>query len=101
VTPTHAEVLAAIDKARDIGHSRDCEAARFHPGSCDCEHHERGSHCDDLRATAERHAQQKWATDPDGPGYCDTCVSPISGTVMWPCADAQQVIDRLTSWGVV
>ena len=93
MTPTHEQVLAAIDKARDIGHSRDCDDYR--KGSdqgCDCEFWERDTHCDDLRDTAERHV-------PDDLGgltiECLCCVEP------WPCPDYRQVIDRLTAWGAL
>jgi hypothetical protein len=54
----------------------------------------KSAHCDDLRATAERHA-------PAGFGWCMTCETPESGEASWPCPDYQQVIDRLTAWGAL
>jgi hypothetical protein len=78
---THEEVLAAIDKAH-------AEYAVWW----------RRDHCDDLRATAERHAP---FTDAIGMENCQY-ESYITGDYMpWPCPDFQQVIDRLTKWGVL
>ena len=75
MTPTHTEVLAAIDKARA---DDDTVAGYWH-----------NPHCDDLRATAERHKFY-----PEGTA-CWACL------LLWPCPDYQQVIDRLTAWGVL
>jgi len=100
VTPTHSEVLAAIDKARltdVVGHLL----------------HRRAGlqvHCDDLRAIAERHAPgPRWKGSEQV--HCIFCAcrchshsgiycnQPFDGE--WPCPDYQQVIDRLTGWGVL
>ena len=88
MTPTHEQVLAAIDKVRQREESR--------------EYYYEGAlvdivvaHCYDLRATAERHA-------PFG-DWCDHCSQSTVGgrDEPWPCPDYQQVIDRLTGWGVL
>lgn len=76
-TPTHDEVLATIDKARTwpgFGSKRD-----------------RKAHCDDLRATTERHAPH--------PLWPESCGA--HSNTPWPCPDYRQVIDRLTGWGVL
>jgi hypothetical protein len=84
VTPTHADVLAAIDAARPKylaslpGWAGRVEAAN--------------AHCDDLRATAERHAPD----ESDDDRYMTPCR--MDGD-FWPCPDYRQVIDRLTTWG--
>jgi hypothetical protein len=77
--PTHEQVLAAIDKAREDDDIEFCGNAR-------------NAHCDDLRATAERHQPIY--------GLCRHCYTE-NKTALWPCPDAQQVIDRLTAWGVL
>jgi len=80
--PTHAEVLAAIDKAA-------------HPGW------QRREHCDDLRATAERHAPVFIVNvDPPVP-ECRHDWARGTDRFQWPCEDYQQVVDRLTAWGVL
>jgi hypothetical protein len=81
VTPDHATVLAAIDKAREVLEP-DVVAHRY----------PRAQHLDDLRATAERHAPEQ--------GMCYRCNGYANRTT-WPCPDYQQVVDRLTSWGVL
>jgi hypothetical protein len=79
-TPTHATVLAAIDKAR-MNPEWHGDALRT-----------RNAHLDDLRATAERHQPAfDIATRP----VCPRCKQPA------PCPDYQQVIDRLQGWGVL
>jgi len=96
VTPTHAEVLAAIDKAQ-----RDSPTLREDGYLSSV------SHCDDMRATAERHAPEK---DDYGVESCRICLDgegaqPWEAAVnvgsWWPCAEVRQVIDRLTGWGVL
>ena len=86
MNPDHDTVLAAIEKARDIGHSNDCwwhTTLTDYP--CACEQAERTAHCDDLLAIAELHeACRNGGLD----GW-------------WPCPEYQQVIDRLTAWGVL
>jgi hypothetical protein len=96
VTPhsaDHATVLAAIDKARITAWTPVPQG--------------RNAHCDDLRATAERHAPEK---DDYGVESCRICLDgegaqPWEAAVnvgsWWPCADARQVIERLTGWGVL
>ena len=88
VNPTHADVLAAIDNAQEH------EYRIFGGGLLSSQVN---AHCDDLRATAERHTNDRSAcfvcTDRDGLGN--------SMRVLWPCPDYQQVVDRLTGWGVL
>ena len=80
--PTHADVLAVIDKAY-------AEYAVWW----------RRDHCDDLRATAERHADTGIPyTEPNGGATVTDC---YHCGLYWPCPDYQQVIDRLTAWGVL
>jgi hypothetical protein len=91
---THADVLAAIDKALadpllergegDVGWSYDWAE-------------ERNAHCDDLRATAERHATAFEYRRPDIKRV-PHCTEDAKD---WPCPEMQQVIDRLTGWGVL
>ena len=77
---THDTVLAAIEKARRSHEGADgtpLEVLEVVVG--------RDDHCDDLLAIAERHeACRNGGLD----GW-------------WPCPDYQQVIDRLTAWGVL
>jgi hypothetical protein len=92
MTPTHAEVLAAIDKARPpLETSNFTNAPAFHA---------RNAHCDDLRATAERHTPGRgfYEAHPQLV-HCLWCTDP--SFTPWPCPDYQQVIDRLTGWGVL
>jgi hypothetical protein len=77
---THEQVLAAIDGWNDAHTVRHGDWVT--------------DHCDDLRATAERHA-------PTPLGECHTCVGGMGMQADWPCEDYQQVIDRLTGWGVL
>jgi len=78
-----ADVLAAINRARDF--DLNSWGPDFYVA--------RDSHCDDLRATAERHTN---IYEDDSLGaYCVCC------RFRWPCPDYQQVIDRLTGWGVL
>jgi hypothetical protein len=85
VTPTHADVLAAIDKARPPLLSPTASEERL------------AAHCDDLRATAERHVPYMDTFDVEVPVHacCDVCLED------WPCPDYQRVIDRLTAWGAL
>ena len=83
--PPHAEVLAAIDKAR-WAYCPDCIDTYRGVAVTD-----RNAHCDDLRATAEIHAP---STDPVTEGWCMECEDD------WPCRTVNQVvIDRLKKWG--
>jgi hypothetical protein len=85
VNPTHEEVLAAIDKARTRPHpcwESECGGAASG---------ERNSHCDDLRATAEL---AEWVDCECDLG--DDCDRRIIAARL-----RQQVIDRLTAWGVL
>jgi len=82
-TPTHAEVLAAIDKARY---------------SFPLPTRDRADHCDDLRAIAERHAPDIITT---GGVFHEALCEYCSMMEPWPCPDVQQIIDRLTGWGVL
>jgi hypothetical protein len=77
-------VLAAIDRA----HSRIVASGygKFYDHAL--------AHCDDLRATAERHTDGDESFYDHRPGVC-ACGNP------WPCPDYQQVIDRLTTWGAL
>jgi len=79
-TPTHGDVLAAIDKARSKAPTIVLRPSRE-------------KHCDDLRATAERHAPSN--------GVCGYCYGFAYQVKPWPCPDARQVIDRLTGWGAL
>ena len=88
MTPSHEEVLAAIDKARVTN-----DHSMYHPAAAP-----RNVHCDDLRATAERHAPE---TDDYGVTSCRTCIDGVETNPYWPCPDYQQVIDRLTAWGAL
>jgi hypothetical protein len=87
--PTHAEVLAAIDKARRTSEGKYGLIAQDWLD-------DRSAHCDDLRATAERHAPSSIYA-----GECSAHRATSTGGTHWPCADYQQVIDRLTGWGVL
>jgi len=87
VTPTHEQVLATIDKAR------------LHPDWPSRWHDERDAHCDDLRATAERHAPHPLHEIPDQPGQYYGCTACHCGNEV--CPDYQQVVDRLTGWGML
>jgi hypothetical protein len=90
--PTHEEVLAAIDKAREDGRvARDERLVIYSL---------RDEHCDDLRATAERHVP----LDHRPGDWCSGCtVQGVDTRVLraWPCPDYQQVIDRLTAWDIL
>jgi hypothetical protein len=86
MTPTHEQVLAAIDKAR-------AETSCYIDLNCCNGCADRYAHLDDLRATAERHAPV------EGSLYGDLCIAEKFET--WPCLDYQQIIDRLTRWGVL
>jgi len=86
VTPDHATVLAAIDKARAPSVPDDYEGLAFEWARG------RNAHCDDLLATALHHSVNTNSADDETCGGC--------ANVM-PCPDYQQVIDRLTSWGAL
>lgn len=97
--PTHAEVLAAIDKARvphyDFCCAKGCAGYGFCEGCddvCKCDAAWQHAHCDDLRAIAERHQA---AYDMANRPVCPRCKLPD------PCPDYQQVIDRLKGWGAL
>ena len=95
MNPDHDTVLAAIEKARDIGHSNDCwwhTTLTDYP--CACEQAERTAHCDDLLAIAERHAPRYY-------GYAGEPVCASARHPDWPCPDYRLVIDRLTKWGAL
>jgi hypothetical protein len=94
VTPNHAEVLAAIDKARRTSEGKYGLIAQDWLD-------DRNAHCDDLRATAERHAPVFIPnTDPVVP-ECRHDWSRGATVLRWPCPDYQQVIVRLTEWGAL
>ena len=85
MTPTHEQVLAAIDAARDE-----------HQLTPNVAYGERHQHCDDLRATAERHAPVEYRV---GLTTGLRCCRHARTFEPWPCPDYQQVIDRLRAWG--
>ena len=84
VTLTHERVLAAIDKARVHN-----DHSMYHPAAAP-----RNIHCDDLRATAERHTPEK---DDYGVESCRICLdgegaqpweSAVNVGSWWPCISA-------------
>ena len=104
-TPTHADVLAAIDKARVnkwSGPCLDCQACDDErPDDCTDRclilgADDRNAHCDDLQAIAERHAP---FADVIGMDQCYECSRERQLYEMWPCTEVQQiVISRLEKW---
>jgi hypothetical protein len=82
VTPTHEQVLAAIDKA-EAEHQLTATVA----------YGERRAFCAFLRATAERHAPREFY-----PEWCNLTAH-RGQDWEWPCPDYRQVIDQLTAWG--
>lgn len=79
MTPTHEQVLTAIDEAQTaLGIQV------------------RAGHCDDLRATAELHAPVEYRVASTVGLRCRQHPKTFES---WPCADYQQVIARLQSWG--
>lgn len=92
---TDADVLAAIDKARQNPEAHDPDGPFFRWAMA------RNSHCDDLRATAERHAPV-FIVNTDPPvAECRHDWARGCDRLQWPCDDYRQVIDRLTGWGVL
>lgn len=77
--PSHAEVLAAIDKAR-----RPQPVPEHRPCACHDQADDRNNHCDDLRALMDLH-------------HPTTCLAECAD----PCPAVQVVIDRLKGWGVL
>ena len=92
MTPDHVTVLAAIDKAR---RTQDGKYGLIAEDWL----RDRNAHCDDLLATTGRHGvQTPEYTEPNGGATvteCEHC------GLYWPCPDYQQVIDRLTWWGLL
>jgi hypothetical protein len=83
MTPTHEQVLAAIDKARPpLETSNFTNAPAFHA---------RNAHCDDLRELVTFH-------HPNGGKPCGTCLVADGYT---SCLVYRIVVERLTGWGVL
>lgn len=101
---THADLLAAVGKAREGWKSS---------GSIGTDmalDYSRSDHCDDLEALLRWHAPEEGPTgEPRELRYangrvsliCSTCAGGGGMNADWPCADVRRAIDRLTAWGAL